>query len=47
MEASAVTGIPLVATSMMADVYDQAVSDGVVYDAPALIKLDRTIIYNY
>lgn len=47
MEASAVTGIPLVATSMMSDVYDQAVSDGVVYDAPALIKLDRTIIYNY
>jgi len=47
LEASAITGIPLVATAMMSDVYEKAVSEGISYAAPAIIKLDRTIIYNY
>ena len=47
LEASAVTGIPLVATSMWQSVYEQAVSEGIAFEAPEIIKLERTIFYNY
>ena len=47
LEASAVTGIPLVASSMWSSVYDQAVSEGITFAAPEIIKLERTIFYNY
>ncbi len=46
-EASKITGIPLVATSMMANVAEEAASKGLEMTSPAVINLDRTIIYNY
>ena len=47
LEASKITGIPLVATSMMEEVYDKAKGEGIEFTAPAVIKLKRAITYNY
>lgn len=47
LEASALTGIPLVATSMWGSVYEQAAREGITFEAPEIIKLERTIFYNY
>ena len=46
-EASKITGIPLIATSLMSDVYDRLGTEGIILKAPSVIKLARTIIYNY
>ena len=47
LEASAVTGIPLVMTTMSSDVYDAAVSEGIEFKAPEVVRLTKTIFYNY
>lgn len=47
IEASKITGIPLVATAMMEDVADKAKGEGIEFKAPSVIRLKRCIFYNY
>ena len=47
LEASSVTGIPLVMTTMASDVFDSAMNEGVDFKAPEVVKLTKTIFYNY
>ena len=46
-EASKLTGIPVFATALMEDVYQASQSSNTAYTAPSIIRLTRTIKYNY
>ncbi len=46
-EASKITGIPVVATAMMEDVYQASQASNAEFKAPSVIRLERTINYNY
>ncbi|SCW42974.1 hypothetical protein SAMN02910456_01069 [Ruminococcaceae bacterium YRB3002] len=47
LEASKITGIPLVMTSMSARVAEEAEQAGIEFKAPHILRLERTIFYNY